>query len=84
MDSIYVRPHGPQRYCICKVGMQIELFEAQPKGSSIPAEDTYDTALAYVAEGYRCRKPQHVQTAHRLLTQVAQQPQANSDLGVHL
>ena len=63
--------------------MQIELYEAQPSGVRTLQEDMYDTALAYIAEGFSSHKPQHIRTAHNLLSQVAQQHQTMSDLGMH-
>ena len=47
--------------------LQIELYEGAGDGTSFSSEDQYDTALAYLAEGYCTRRPQHVRTAHRLL-----------------
>ena len=63
--------------------MQIELYEAHPSDISTPDEDLYDTAIAYIAEGFTSHKPQHIRTAHKLLSQVAQQHQTGSDLGIH-
>ena len=63
--------------------MQIELYEAQPSGISTPDEDLYDTAIAYIAEGFTRHKPHHIRTAHKLLSQVARQHQTGSDIGMH-
>ncbi|KAK9819960.1 hypothetical protein WJX72_004490 [[Myrmecia] bisecta] len=46
---------------------QVQLFEAAPEGISIPAEDRYDAAVAYLAEGYRTFNPILIQTAEKLL-----------------
>lgn len=46
---------------------QIVLFEGAGEGVRLSSEDQYDTALAYLAEGYCSRRPQHVRTAHKLL-----------------
>ncbi|KAL0037727.1 hypothetical protein WJX77_009734 [Trebouxia sp. C0004] len=56
---------------------QIQLYEAAGEGITVSSEDQYDTALAYLAEGYCSRRPQHVRTAHKLLAAVKKQ----SDLG---
>lgn len=47
--------------------LQIVLYEGAGEGIKLSSEDQYDTALAYLAEGYCSRRPQHVRTAHRLL-----------------
>ncbi|KAL0041666.1 hypothetical protein WJX79_000259 [Trebouxia sp. C0005] len=56
---------------------QIQLYEGAGEGITVSSEDQYDTALAYLAEGYCSRRPQHVCTAHKLLAAVKKQ----SDLG---
>lgn len=63
--------------------MQIELFKAKPTGISISAEDKYDTALAYIAEGFSSHRPQHIRTALQLLQEVEEGSRASSDLGKH-
>ena len=47
--------------------LQIVLYEGAGEHVKLSSEDQYDTALAYLAEGYCSRRPQHVRTAHRLL-----------------
>ena len=53
--------------------LQIQLFEGAGKGTAVPWEDQYDTALAYLAEGFTSRRPQHVRTALKLLGSVTTQ-----------
>eukprot|EP00210_Caulerpa_lentillifera_P008515 g8122.t1 len=48
---------------------QIEIFESCPKDLMIPVEELYDSAMAYVAEGYHRKWPQHIQKAERVLKQ---------------
>jgi len=57
--------------------LQIQLYEGAGEGITVSSEDQYDTALAYLAEGYCSRRPQHVRTAHKLLAAIKKQ----SDLG---
>lgn len=61
--------------------MQIDLFDARAPHTLVSAEDKYDTALAYVAEGFSSHRPQHIRTAQRLLEEVGHCGQA--DLGQH-
>lgn len=49
---------------------QIEVFESCPKDLVVPPEELYDSAMAYVAEGYRRKWPQHIQKAERVLKQI--------------
>lgn len=50
---------------------QIEVFESCPKEVEVvPQEELYDSAMAYVAEGYRRKWPQHIQKAERVLKQI--------------
>ncbi len=58
--------------------LQIQLYEGAGEGVTVSSEDLYDTALAYLAEGYSSRRPQHVRTAHKLLAAVKKQSDAGS------
>eukprot|EP00210_Caulerpa_lentillifera_P003553 g3389.t1 len=49
---------------------QIEVFESCPKELMIPTGELYDSAMAYVAEGYRTKWPKHIQSAERVLKQI--------------
>ena len=53
--------------------LQIQLFEGAAKGIAVSWEDQYDTAIAYLAEGFCSRRPQHVRTALKLLGSVKSQ-----------
>ena len=64
--------------------LQIELYERAGEGLKLSSEDQYDTALAYLAEGFCSRWPQHVQTAHKLLAELQKNSEAgkaSTDLG---
>ena len=50
--------------------LQIQLYEGAGEGVTVSSEDQYDTALAYLAEGYSGRRPQLVRTANQLLAAV--------------
>ena len=65
---------------------QIVLYEGAGEHLKLSSEDQYETALAYLAEGYCSRRPQHVQTAHRLLAPLQKKPGAGAgttDIGKH-
>ena len=64
---IGVRVHQDVRISTYSGTLQIVLFEGAGEGVRLSSEDQYDTALAYLAEGYCSRRPQHVRTAHKLL-----------------
>ncbi|GMH44775.1 hypothetical protein BSKO_12727 [Bryopsis sp. KO-2023] len=49
---------------------QIELYECAPRGVAIPLGEVYDAALAYVAEGYRAKWPQHIFKASKALQKI--------------
>ena len=51
--------------------MQIELYEACPVGVTVPLEELYNLALAYVAEGYRSESPQHILIAEEVFEKIA-------------
>lgn len=57
--------------------MQVELFETRPAGFDVSPDDLYDTAVAYMAEGFSRHKPQLVATAHQLLIKLDQQSQTS-------
>lgn len=62
--------------------LQIVLYEGAGEGIKLSSEDQYDTALAYLAEGYCSRRPQHVRTAHRLLAPLHNKTEAGTtDIG---
>lgn len=50
--------------------MKIELYEHAPKDVTIPIMEIYDTALAYVAAGYREKWPQHIYQASSQLQKI--------------
>ena len=58
--------------------LQIVLYEGAGEHVKLSGEDQYDTALAYLAEGYCSRRPQHVRTAHRLLAPLQNKTQAGA------
>lgn len=53
--------------------LQIELFEGAGKDTAVSWEDQYETAIAYLAEGFSSRRPQHVRTTLKLLESVKTQ-----------
>ena len=62
------------------------LYEGAGEHAKLSSEDQYDTALAYLAEGYCSRRPQHVQTAHRLLAPLQNKTEAGAgttNIGKH-
>lgn len=61
---------------------QIDVFESGSKEllTAIPSEELYDSAMAYVAEGYRKKWPKHIQSAERVLKQI-QLDSLTSDFG---
>lgn len=62
--------------------LQIVLYEGAGEGIKLSSEDQYDTALAYLAEGYCSRRPQHVRAAHRLLAPLHNKTEAGTtDIG---
>ena len=64
--------------------LQIVLYEGAGEQVKLSNEDQYDTALAYLAEGYCSRRPQHVRTAHRLLAHLQNNTEAGggtTDIG---
>ena len=58
--------------------LQIVLYEGAGEHVKLSSEDQYDTALAYLVEGYCSRRPQHVRTAHRLLAPLQNKTQAGA------
>ena len=67
--------------------MQIELFEGAGEHTVVSCEDQYETALAYLAEGYCSHRPQLVRSAHKLLAGVKMQTESGkeaSDIGAYI
>ncbi|CAD7699814.1 unnamed protein product [Ostreobium quekettii] len=85
--SPYLRPRREflerARYYM-SAGQQIELYEACPRGVRVPLDELYDLALAFVAEGYYTKRPQHIVEAEEVFQKISLANTEGLDVSVEM